>query len=268
MVTSLSVATALWLSGTNDGRWISRDVRNRVDFVVDGHGLSELAAATEVGDLVDQVTLFELNTANALAVLGAPSQVHEAVPVPERVPLLGCPCGDPLCGALTVKLSLRANEVQWPEWAWEDHIEPLMPLPTLPVCRFPADEYANALRDAEGIARSNREPMTRIRVRAPGPWWRNVRRVAEERTDASARLGWLFAEAVAPTLADADGDYAEVLFNLDSAQTLLAGSAGLDENFRVEAINALRAVCDSPHRISLPPITLDAVRWQLNELQR
>ncbi len=49
MVTSLSVATALWVSDTNDGKWISRDVVNRVNFVVDGRGLAELGDYLNLG---------------------------------------------------------------------------------------------------------------------------------------------------------------------------------------------------------------------------
>ena len=75
-----------------------------------------------------------------------------------------------------------------------------------------------------------------------------------------------------PTVDEADGDYADFLNNLDSAQTLLAGAAGRNRRLyghqRAEAIDALIAVDHSPHRISLPRETLDAVRWHLERLQR
>ena len=85
-------------------------------------------------------------------------------------------------------------------------------------------------------------------------------------------LGWLHAEAVIPALGEANGGYADFLINMESAQTLLAGAASsngeLDGHQRAEAIDALIAVDQSPHRISLPRETLDAVRWHLERLQR
>ena len=49
--------------------------------------------------------------------------------------------------------------------------------------------------------------------------------------------------------------------------SLLAGAASsraeLSGPDRAEAVAALTAVVDSPHRISLPPQTLEAARWHL-----
>jgi hypothetical protein len=153
-----------------------------------------------------------------------------------------------------------------------NYFEPAQTLPSLPVCHFEPTTYAEILRDAERLALANRAPKTRVRVREPGPWWRNILRAPQERTDAGAMLGWLHAEAVTPALGEADGDYGDFLINMDSAQALLAGAARsngeLDGRQRAEAIAALTAVDESPHRISLPWKTLDAVRWQLERLQR
>jgi hypothetical protein len=114
--------------------------------------------------------------------------------------------------------------------------------------------------------------MTRVRVRQPGPWWRNIMRIPQERTDADAMLGWLRAEAVIPAPGEADGGYADFLLNMTSAQRLLAGTASSKGEVagrqRADAIDALIAVDESPHRISLPRETLDAVRWHLERLQR
>jgi len=85
-------------------------------------------------------------------------------------------------------------------------------------------------------------------------------------------LGWVHAEAVRPALGEADGDYGDFLINMKSAQTLLAGTASSNGKVaghqRADAIDALIAVDESPHRISLPRETLDAVRWHLERLQR
>jgi hypothetical protein len=271
-VTSFSVSTAVSIANEHDGKWVVREVSNRVDFVLDGRALSGLVEATEIGGLNGQVTPFEFVTVDARSVLAGETPFEESIPDTSRIPLLVCPCGDLLCGALTVRLSRDTNGVKWSEWAWENYVDPAQPLPSLPVCRFEPTTYEETLRDAERLALANRGPMTRIRVRQPGPWWRNILRIPQERTDAGAMLGWLHAEAVIPALGEADGEYADFLINMDSAQTLLAGAASsngeLDGHQRTEAIDALLAVDQSPHRTSLPPETLDAVRWHLERLRR
>jgi hypothetical protein len=159
-----------------------------------------------------------------------------------------CPCGDLLCGALTVRLSRDINGVEWSEWAWDNYMEAAQPLPSLPVCRFEPTTYEETLRDAERLALANRDPMTRVRVRVrqPGPWWRNILRIPQERTDAGAMLGWLHTEAAIPALGEADDDYADFQINMESAQTLLADTASsngeLDGHQRAEALDALLAV--------------------------
>lgn len=271
-MTSFSVSTAPSIANEYDGKWVVREVSNRVDFVLDGRGLSGLVEVTEIGGLDYQVTPFEFVTVDARSVMAGEAPFEEWIPDTSRIPLLVCPCGDLCCGALTVRLTRDTSGVEWSEWAWEDYFEPAQPLPSLPVCRFEPTTYDETLRDAERLALANRDPMTRVRVRPPGPLWRNIFRITQERTDAGAMLGWLHAEAVIRALGEAHGGYADFLINMDSAQTLLAGAASsngeLDGHQRAEAIDALLAVDQSPHRISLPRETLDAVRWHLERLQR
>jgi hypothetical protein len=50
-VTSFSVSTALSIANEYDGKWVVREVSNRVDFVLDGRGLSGLVEATDLGGL-------------------------------------------------------------------------------------------------------------------------------------------------------------------------------------------------------------------------
>lgn len=268
-MTSLSVSTAPLAFEEYKGKWVIREVRDRVELVIDGQGLAELVSVTELGSLEDQVTLFEPGGGDAVAFLSGRIR-DESYVDPARIPLLGCACGDPLCGALTVKLSLGPNEVVWSEWAWDDQMHPMQALPTLPACRFEASEYADALLRAVGVAEANLEPTTtRMRVRRPGRWWQNLRHLPESRTDPETKLGWLHAEALMPSLHEADGDYAEFLINLDSAQVLLAGSdgelLGLSDIHRDEAHEALSAVTESPYRIRLPSPTLEAVQWYLDQ---
>jgi hypothetical protein len=79
-VTSLSVSTALSIHNGMDGRWVVREVSNRVDFVLDGRGLSGLVEATEIGGLDYQVTPFELITIDARSVMAGEAPFEEWIP--------------------------------------------------------------------------------------------------------------------------------------------------------------------------------------------
>lgn len=189
----------------------------------------------------------------------------------DRVPLLVCSCGDLCCGALTVMLSRHDDDIEWSQWTWQNYDEDPIVLSTLPTCRVDAGEYDQALHTVDRMALATRKAVTRMRVRTPGPLWRNIVRHPSDRTDTRAMLGWLNAEAVTPTLAEATGDYADFLINLDGAQTLLAGEASskgpMSDELRAEAVRALAEVSDSPHRISLPHETLRAIQWHIERLR-
>lgn len=270
-MSSLTVATTPVIANRSDGRWVIREVSNRVEFLLDGRRLSDFLEETELGRLDHQVTPFEFPAPDAQAVLSGRTPFDPSLHDASRVPLLVCPCGDLLCGALTVRLGEDAGATRWSDWAWEDQYAPALPLASLPVIRFDPAMYEQALRDAAAVSAANREPVTRMRVRVPGPWWRNALRAPQERTDEAAMLGWLRAEAVTPSPSEADSDYVDFLVSLDTAQALLDGASSsrraLDGDHRLAAVEALRAVEASEHRISLPPETLAAVRWFLPRLQ-
>lgn len=270
-MTSLSVTTAPVIANEADGKWEVREVSRRVEFVLDGRTLSSLLAESGIDSLKYRVTPFEADSLDPVAVLSGRTPYEEWMPDADRVPLLVCSCGDLNCGALTVRLSRHDDDVEWSEWAWENYYEEPTVLSTLPTYRFDAGEYDQAQHTAERLALANRKPVTRMQVRTPGPWWRNIVRHPSERTDARAMLGWLNAEAITPTLADATGDYADFLISLDWAQTLLAGEASskgpMSDELRAEAVKALTEVSDSRHRDSLPHETLRAVRWHLERLR-
>lgn len=269
-MTSLSVSTAPVIANESDGKWWAREVRQRVEFVLDGRTLSDLLEQGGFEGVEYMVTPFETVALDPVAVLAGQTPYEDWIPDTSRVPLLVCPCGDLYCGAVTVRMSRHHDKVEWSDWSWENYDEPLAPL-SLATCRVDANAYADALQEAEGLALANRNSVTRMRVRAPGPWWRNIVRDPSERTDPQTMLAWLNAEAVKPALGDAEGDYAAFLIDLDWAQTLLAGEAsskeGMNDELRSEAVSALRGVSVSPHRICLPPETLQAVRWHLSRLQ-
>ena len=111
---------------------------------------------------------------------------------------------------------------------------------------------------------------TVVRVRRPVPWWRTLRGRPDP-TDPDAMLGWLLADAVAPTIAEASGGYGDLLAELYEVQALLVGlsSSGREptQDERCEAIRALRAVRASPHAVRLPPQTYRSVRWYLARLE-
>lgn len=270
-MTSLSVTTAPVIADTGDGRWVVREMSNRVEFLLDGRGLADLVEETEVGRLDYRATPFEFPAVDGRAVLSGRVPFESSVVDTSRVPLLVCPCGDPACGALTVRLSQEDATVVWSNWAWENQYEPPLRLDSLPARRFEVATYEQAISEAARVAAANREPMTRMRVRVPGPWWRNMHRAPQERTDEEAMLGWLMAQAVVPSIGEAEGTYFDFLVSLDTAQDLLAGAASrkrhLNDDRRQEAVAALRSVEISDHRDSLPPETLDAVRWFLGRLQ-
>jgi hypothetical protein len=270
-VTSLSLTTAPTIANRVDGKWVLREVANRVEFVLDGNPLGDLVAATEIGPLEHQVTPFDRLSVDGAGVLTGAVPFDAEAEDPSRVPLLVCPCGDLMCGALTVRVSRDDQTVSWSEWAWENQYDAPLMLDSLASAVFGADDYDSVIHEAAHLAARNAEPETTMRVRAPGPWWRNIRRASQERTDEGAMLGWLMAEAVAPRVGEAEGSYLDFVVSLDVAQDLIAAAAsskhGWHDRARHDAVQALRAVETSEHRISLPPETLRAVRWFLERLE-
>lgn len=173
-VTSLSVSTAPVVANEHDGKWWVREVQHRVEFVLDGDPLSQLLEGSGVDTIEYRVTPFEVGPSEAVAVLAGHIPFEDWLPDTQRIPLLVCTCGDLQCGALTVRLSRHDDQVQWSEWAWENHYEATKLLPSLPACQFPEGAYAEVLQDAQSLALTNNEPVTIIRVRRPSPWWRNL----------------------------------------------------------------------------------------------
>lgn len=152
----------------------------------------------------------------------------------------------------------------------ENQQEPALRLDSLPPARFHAAAYEHALRGADQVAASNREPATRMRVRVPGPRWRNIRRAAQERR-RGAVIGWLIAEAVVPSIGEAEGSYFVFPVSLDTAQDLLAGAASsqrrMNDQDRQDTIQALRVVETSEPSQVPASRTLDAVRCYLERLE-
>lgn len=272
-MTTLTVTTHPRCAERWDGRWVVREVCDRIEFVIDGQGLSAWVEATEIGSTQGEATPFEMpGTTDAVSVLTGAAPYDDNRPGDRRIPLLVCGvCGDLTCGALTVALSRHADVVQWADWAWEGHdAEAAIPLPSLPVCRFERQAYDGALREAQ--RRVSITPVTQVRVHRPGRRWRNPFVLPELRTDPDAMLDWLHAEPVIPALEDATGDYADFLIGLNHAQAMITGESSsrsqLPGDLQQEAVDALEALLASPHCMSLPSQTAQAAGWQLQRLSR
>lgn len=166
-MTTLSVTTHPRCAEQWDGPWVVREVYDRIEFVIDGQGVSALVAATEIGSTQGEVTPFEMPATDAVAVLTGATRYDDSVSDTGRVPLLVCGvCGDLMCGALTVALSRHDGAVHWADWAWESpDADAVIPLPSLPICRFERHAYDRALREAQ--QRASITPTTQVRVRRP-----------------------------------------------------------------------------------------------------
>lgn len=262
----LAVTTLPWVHDVH-GRWVERQVFSRVEFVVDGRGLSEQVAEANAGR-PEMVTLFELGSLDARSVLmgeGTGNWMEGT----SRIPLLVCWCGDPHCGAVTAQFSRDATGVTWSDWAYEDYLSPPVALP-LPTHVFEPTSYERALTEGKRLALANADPETHMRVRVPGPWWRNVLGIAEERTDLAAMRGWLRAEPVVAVGRETHVGYRDLVDQLAAAQRLIRSAASTQGEIfaaqRRAAIDALTAISESPHRISLPSYTLDSVHWHRDRL--
>lgn len=257
-------AVAVW--NVLDGVWSVREVYRRVEFFIDEVGVGELIRTRERTVVEDQVSPFNVSAERAGAALVGEAPFEDWLPDPARVPLLMCECGDLLCGALMVRLTRSGDTVQWADWAWERFYEDAEPV-NMPSVTFCVTEYLEAVGDAVQRGGDGPRLLTRVRVRRPGPWWRNLRRVPEERTDRRTMLGWLEAQAVTPDLAAAEGDYFNFLSELDQAQSLVAGVGGkvskLSSTQRGEARRSLDVVMASRHRRGLPLDTVRAAQWFL-----
>lgn len=258
------------VGNVNDGVWSVREVYERVEFFIDDTGLGELITARGLGLVEDQVSPFDVSPEQARAALVGDAAFEDWLDDAVQVPLLlMCPCGDLQCGALTVRLSRSDDAVQWTDWAWED-FHAYTESVALPTMTFALGEYLGAVEDAAQLGAGGLTLLTRVKVRRPGPWWRNVRRLPEARTDQRTMLGWLEAQAVNPNKAEADGDYFEFLSALDHAQSLIAGVGEqvgkLSAAHRADAWRGLDGVMASRHRRSLPADTFRAAQWFLARL--
>ena len=88
-MSSLTVATTPVIANRSDGRWVIREVSNRVEFLLDGRRLSDFLEETELGRLDHQVTPFEFPAPDAQAVLSGRTPFDPSLHDASRVPLLG-----------------------------------------------------------------------------------------------------------------------------------------------------------------------------------
>ncbi|MBT9254450.1 hypothetical protein KMZ32_01920 [Phycicoccus sp. MAQZ13P-2] len=253
------------------GRWFERTFGQRVEFVLDGRGVSDQFAETDLGRSTrhsSYESLFEAHE-RAVEVLTGAVPAEDWLEDPTRVPVLMCPCGDLECGALTVALEVGDRHVTWRRWAWENGHEPLLPVPELPEVEIGREAYEQVLRDAAGLAADQRSQQVRVRVATPGPWWRYLSRSAEQATDERTLRAWLDVHAtgispdqvgVARLVADV-GELHAVLSAARTAATLPAGELA-------RARSLVRALLASADLSMLPEPVLRAVHTLSEHLNR
>lgn len=115
----LALVEEVYGHAMQDGRYLRRPESHFLDLVIDGTPLRD-----RVADSTDMVTVLNRawlpGVAEAVEVL----QGHRSHPElgPNRVELLVCGvCGDLDCGALTARLDVTLDQVEWSDWRWVDH---------------------------------------------------------------------------------------------------------------------------------------------------
>lgn len=263
-MSELGVTRAVWAANGIDGKWSTRTVSPRVEWTVDGTPVTALLAEAGQHGLEGEVTVFETAGDAARDIVLGHRPFEEWLPDASRLPVLMCSCGDLVCGTVTVALTVQSESVTWTDWARENYYSAAAPI-DLPAFRFDRANYRSTVEEAARMAASHPERLTFMRVRRPGPWWLNVGRIPQLRTDRRAQMGWLHAEAVEPSLTAADGSYFEFLADLESAQALLAGAGGglgkLGAASRHEFAELLTNLLTSEHVVSLPVETVRAAQW-------
>ncbi|WP_457252746.1 hypothetical protein [Pedococcus sp. P5_B7] len=270
VVNSIAVSSGLSVWNESDGSADLRHVVRRVEFLLDSQPLSSLLE--QAGDAVEPesyVTVFEVDPSGAREVLQGQRRFEDWLTDTERIPIMVCPCGDLLCGALTVQLETNQSMVRWSNWAWDNYHEPLEPIGSIPTFEFSVDEYLSALLQATRGAREGGVPMTRTSVRSPRHSWRSPLRFGFERTDSHAMLDRLDVELLESRLDEPEqAGLLDMLTRLGTARDAIppiaAGSSSAQT--REELLHLLESIAASPQRIFLPTPTLASVQWHRDRL--
>lgn len=265
-VSTLASRASSWTRDSGDGVYETRTVEACLDYLLDGISVRDLIRQWNGDTPESHLTVFDLTDGNrAVRVMSGMEPFDDWVEDLTRVPVLLCWCGDLLCGAVTVRLTMDAGSISWSDWAWENfHGEPER-LTAAPGFTFSAESYLAALSQGCGLARELAGTVeTEVRVRTPVIRWRH--RGSGHRHRQHRMLERLHARPIRPALVDATGSYGDFLMDLDSAQAMVTGLCSANAQDRrssdlEEAVALLRSLKASPHLRRLPRPTQRAIAW-------
>ena len=256
-----------------DGRLARQTTYARIEFEIDGRELHSYVVDEEGRPLASgDVTVYDSGLAEPVAILqGAPFDADPQLTASGRSPILMCLCGDPYCGALLARIEIAGGTVTWTDWVWDHFYEPARPAINIPDFTFDLDQYSEQMRQAAARSRAPR-PISIVEA----PWWDPIldyvfpERRERPRQILRRHLAGIEARAVTPSLADADGDYADFLAALAEAQAFVAGwhsrNAPRTPADRARTIEALKSVRGSAFVDRLPWVTIDAIDWFLDNV--
>jgi hypothetical protein len=264
---TLQISVQPWthlVVGLDRGEWDTRYVKSRVEFVLDGRGVTELF---DFDALSGMVSIFDASDIKlATEVLLGRARLTDYFPPEGRIPLLFCSCGDPGEGAITVRLSITEDTVTWDHWAWEHDSFPTEWLPHLPAYHFPFDEYEAALYEAGQMALNLVGTASSIiRIASPGQGimhWLDKRK----RGELACQLDLLDIEVIQPAPDLQDTDLRELINEVQAIRTALSASLN---NRRYEptreqgqqVVSSAARIIDSTEAFRLPWQTQESLEW-------
>ncbi|MGO3762173.1 MAG: hypothetical protein ACTJF3_13470 [Glutamicibacter arilaitensis] len=270
---SLQIGVQPWthsVVGFDRGEWETCHVNSRVEFVLDGCGLTDLIGPDA---LSGYVSIFDASDIKLAAeVLMGRARLTDYFPSEGRIPLLFCSCGDPGEGVMTVRLSITKDTVTWDQWAWEHDSFPIEWLPHLPAYHFPFDGYEAALDEAGQMALEIMGTASSIiRIASPGQGimhWLDKRK----RGELACQLDLLDIEIIQPAPDLQDTDLRQLINEVQALRTALGASLS---NRRYEptreqsqqVVSSAAKILDSTEAFRLPGQTQESLEWLRDRFQ-
>lgn len=270
---TLQISVQPWthlVVGLDRGQWDTRYVKSRVEFVLDGRGVTELIGTDA---LSGNVSIFDASDIKlATEVLMGRARLTDYFPPEGRTPLLFCSCGDPGEGAITVRLSITKDTVTWDQWAWEHDSFPTEWLPHLPAYHFPLDEYEAALYEAGQMAlKIMGTASSIIRIASPGQGimhWLDKRK----RGELACQLDLLDIEVIQPAPDLQDTDLRQLINEVQAIRTTLSASLNSrryepTREQGQQVVSSAARIIDSAEAFRLPWQTQESLEWLRDRFQ-
>ena len=100
-VSTLASRASTWTRDSGDGVYETRTVEACLDYVLDGRSVRELVQQWDAELPESLLTVFDLSGGDqAVRVMSGMEPFDDWVEDLTRIPVLLCPCGDLLCGAV------------------------------------------------------------------------------------------------------------------------------------------------------------------------